>query len=93
MSSTNTNSLHIARTAASIAAALVVICLGATPSSARPDPGPYAPPTDHPGGCQLQRVRTQFVSCDNLTGNGVAAPGWIPHVGSEAIAQTDHGRR
>ena len=33
-------------------------------------------PTDHP--CWLSRVGTQFVDCDNLTGNAVPAPGWVP---------------
>ena len=33
-------------------------------------------PTDHP--CWLARVGTQFAGCDNLTGNAVPAPGWVP---------------
>ena len=67
-------SLRIVRGAAPIAAALVVISLGATPSSAGQDPGT---PVAHAGGCLLQRVGSQFVRCDNLTGNGIAAPAWI----------------
>jgi hypothetical protein len=64
--------------AASIAAALVVIGLGATPASARQDSGPPIAASGHAGGCHLQRVGTQFVRCDNLTGNDVPAPAYIP---------------
>jgi hypothetical protein len=67
MSSAIRNSFHIARAVAPIAAALVVISLGATPSSARPDPGPHIPVTGHSSGCQLQPVGTEFVRCDNPT--------------------------
>ena len=28
--------------------------------------------------CWLARVGTQFVRCDNLTGNAVPAPRWVP---------------
>jgi hypothetical protein len=28
--------------------------------------------------CPLQRIDTQLVRCDNLTGAGVSAPFWIP---------------
>ena len=89
MSSGNPNNhiiRTIARTIAPIAAALVVIGLGATPSYARPDPGPPISHTDPPGGCLLQRVGDQFVRCDNLTGNGVAAPAWIAQAHSTAPA-------
>ena len=82
MSSANLTRLHIARALAPIAAALVLISLGATPSFARSDLGTHIPPTDHAARCQLQRVGTQFVRCDNLTGNGVAAPAWIPRADS-----------
>ena len=78
MSSTNLKTHHIARGLAPIAAALVLISLGAAPSFARSDPGTHIPPSDHAGGCRLQRVGAQFVRCDSLTGNGVAAPAWIP---------------
>ncbi|MEW1808843.1 hypothetical protein [Pseudarthrobacter sp. NPDC080039] len=29
-------------------------------------------------GCPLERVGTQLVRCDNLTGGNVSAPDWIP---------------
>lgn len=34
-------------------------------------PAPYAD-------CPLERIGTQLVRCDNLTGAGVDAPFWIP---------------
>ena len=32
----------------------------------------------HADACLLQRVGTQFVRCDDLTGNGVTAPAYLP---------------
>ena len=58
----------------------VVIALSALPAAARQDPGriePPAPPTTAVHFCPLERVGTQFVACDNLTGNGVPAPRWV----------------
>jgi hypothetical protein len=49
-----------------------------------------ANPTDPPqtiaftDGCPLQRIGTQLVRCDNLTGAGVRAPSWIPELTSTA---------
>jgi hypothetical protein len=60
--------------------AILLIGLGALPASARQDPGsPVGPSASADGSqnCSLTRVGTQFVRCDNLTGNGVAAPAWI----------------
>ncbi len=61
--------------------ALLALPLLAPPATASQDPGPAARPTTTttlPGGCPLERVATQFVRCDLLTGNGVAAPHHIP---------------
>ena len=42
-----------------------------------PDPRPmYAANVDGP--CTLERLGTQFVKCDDLTGAGVPAPGYVP---------------
>ena len=67
-----------------LAAATVVATIGLTalPASARQDPGSAATPTTtssttNDGRCPLRRVGTQYVRCDNLTGNGVAAPAWV----------------
>lgn len=57
----------------------------ATPAEARPDPGPQQTPTTsvhNPPRCPLERIGTQFVRCDSLTGAGVPAPEWVPEYGS-----------
>jgi hypothetical protein len=73
-----------------LATAIAAACgtFVALPATARPDPGPRldrqvttattstTSPEDE-GRCPLRRVGTQFVRCDNLTGNGVAAPAWV----------------
>ena len=64
------------------AAALILIGLTATPSSARQDPGPATTHSSSHDPCPLRRLGTHFVRCDNLTGNGVEAPGWIPRADS-----------
>lgn len=68
------------RCQAAACAALVAIGLTALPASARPDKGDPLGTTAavDEGRCALARVGTQFVRCDNLTGNGVAAPAWVP---------------
>jgi hypothetical protein len=64
---------------ATVATAVLLVMAGAVPASARPDPGEtrvirVATTTQH---CLLQRVDTQFVRCDDLTGNGAPAPDFI----------------
>ena len=51
---------------------------GAGPAAAGQDAGPVSAPVGHEADCFLQRVDTQYVRCDNNTGNGVPAPAWIP---------------
>lgn len=64
-------------------AAALVLLVGATPASARPDAGApvasaaSASTSTDSGRCPLERIGTQLVRCDNLTGNGVAAAGWV----------------
>ena len=71
------------RTARTVLAGLVATALTAAlvaqPAAARQDPGQPTPSTgsSRSGQCQLQRVGTEFVRCDDLTGNGVPAPGWV----------------
>jgi hypothetical protein len=74
MNSTSVTSRHAVRALAPIAAAIVVVVSGAAPSSARPEPGPSLPRTTDARQCTLERVGTQLVRCDDLTGNGVSAP-------------------
>ena len=60
-------------------ASFLVLSAGSLPATARQDPGPIVVQTiPNEGHCALARVGTQFVKCDNLTGNGVPAPSWIP---------------
>jgi hypothetical protein len=70
------------RWAPAMAGALILATLTAVPASARQDPGPPSVTVNHTGErdgfCPLARVATQLVRCDNLTGNGVTAPIWVP---------------
>ena len=56
-------------------------------------PAATASPPDPPqstafaNGCPLQRIGTQLIRCDNLTGAGVRAPSWIPELTSRADDQ------
>ena len=67
-----------ARTTVLTTAALTVVLLGAGPASARPDPDEPRAGRGHADACFLERVGDQFVRCDDLTGNGVPAPAYIP---------------
>lgn len=71
---------HNHRLLAAAAAALVLTGLSAGPSAARLDAGPPAASVSVPSQdrCPLERVGQQFIRCDDLTGNGVPAPAWIP---------------
>lgn len=63
---------------ATVALALAAALLGVGGAAqARPDAG-LPVPADPTLGCGLTRVGTQFTACDNLTGNDVPAPLWIP---------------
>ena len=73
------------RGVSTIFAITLVAASYATPAAARPDPGPQRTPTPsvhRPPHCPLERIGTQFVRCDDLTGAGVPAPAWIPEYGS-----------
>ena len=62
-------------------AAATLMLAGVIPASAAcPDPEtlPRSSRTATVSACLLERIGTQFVLCDNLTGNGVRAPSWIP---------------
>jgi hypothetical protein len=70
----NTNA--IARTLCIVTATATLCGVGGA-AQARTDAGPLLPVfkvMDRP----LERVGTQFVRGDDLTGNGVEAPLWIP---------------
>ena len=67
----------IALTTTAILTALA-LGTGAWPAAARQDAGPDAQRVVHAHDCLLERVGTQYVRCDNNTGNGVPAPAWVP---------------
>jgi hypothetical protein len=72
-----TSQHRLARTTSTVAGlALLTLCVAAGPAAARQDAGPTPPRIDQ-AHCALARVGTEYVSCDNLTGNGVTAPAWI----------------
>jgi hypothetical protein len=60
-----------------ITATALLVALGTVPAAARQDPGPAPVEPAATYFCAIQRVDTQFVGCDNLTGNGVPAPAWV----------------
>jgi hypothetical protein len=69
----------LARCSAAAAAATTLIAgLAAFPAAARPDPGGQLQPRFSYENCELNRIDTQLVRCDYLTGGGVQAPVWVP---------------
>ncbi len=74
---------HLHRWQAVALAGLLATAISAGPASAVMLHGPDLPGLssaapihiDHP--CWLSRVGTQFVRCDNLTGDAVPAPRWV----------------
>jgi hypothetical protein len=66
---------------AAIAVTAFVVGLGALPAAARQDAGSAHLGTDYPYFRTIQRVGSQYVAGDNLTGNGVPAPPWVPERG------------
>ena len=62
----------------STTATLVLGAALVTPAAARQDAGPALEQEPTSTSCPLTRVATQLVRCDDLTGNGVSAPLWIP---------------
>ena len=74
-------STHHSRIIGATATALAMCALLATtaaPASAKLDAGPALERQATPASCPLERVGTQLVRCDDLTGNGQPAPQWIP---------------
>jgi hypothetical protein len=75
----------LARCCAVATTATLVAGLAAIPAAARPDPGEPIP-IRFPSyaNCLLNRIDTQLVRCDNLTGAGVVAPAYIPELSGGA---------
>lgn len=55
-----------------------MLTTAALPAAARPDAGAALERQSTPTSCSLERIGTQYVKCDDLTGGGVPAPRWIP---------------
>ena len=71
----------LARCSAAAAAATIIAGLAAIPATARPDPGePVQVRFSDYRNCPLNRIDTQLVRCDNLTGAGVTAPVGVPEL-------------
>ena len=68
------------RLAIATTAVLTALLLGTGPgtAAARPDAGPAIVTDGQDDGCSLARVGTQYVRCDDNTGNGVPAPRGSP---------------
>ena len=66
----------VPRLVASAAAGLLLLGAGISPAAAMQDPG--GPLTTPSRACSLERIGTQFVWCDYLTGAGVEAPSFVP---------------
>lgn len=64
------------RRASAVAALFPALFLTAGAATASSDTDDTSPTTYVD--CPLERIGTQFVRCDNLTGAGVRAPAWIP---------------
>lgn len=69
---------HQHRFICTTATALLLGAALVTPAAARQDAGPALEQELTSTSCPLTRVGTQLVRCDDLTGNGVSAPLWIP---------------
>lgn len=76
------NFLHKAPRFAGLAAAALALALaGSSPALAKPDPGGpliEGQRTTDTKVCSLERIGTQLIRCESLTGAGVRAPAWIP---------------
>jgi hypothetical protein len=73
------------RCSAAAATATLIAGLAAIPAAARPDPGEPIPIRfSSYENCPLNRIDTQLVRCDNLTGAGVVAPAYIPELSGGA---------
>jgi hypothetical protein len=90
------SNLSLRQLIAPASAAALVLLIAATPAAARPDAGTpvtsaasaTASTSANSGRCPLERIGTQLVRCDNLTGNGVAAPGGVKARSSAAATST-----
>jgi hypothetical protein len=78
VNTTQTHPAHSSRRLLQVVIIATALAMGtALPAGARTDPGLHLPTFDTYDHCLLERVGTQYVKCDELTGNGVPAPAWV----------------
>jgi hypothetical protein len=71
----------LGRCTAAAAAATIIAGLAPIPATARPDSGGQLRIRfSSYENCPLNRIDTQLVRCDHLTGAGVPAPLWVPEL-------------
>jgi hypothetical protein len=87
MSRTRVN-MHVRRSGAVVAGVLLPLT-GWLPVATASPPPDSSQAVAFGNDCPLQRVGTQFIRCDNLTGAGVQAPSSIPEMTSRAVRK--HG--
>lgn len=83
MSRTRVN-VHVRRSGAVVAGVLLLLTGWLPVAAANP---PTDPAHAIVNGCPLERIGTQLVRCDHLTGAGVRAPSWIPELTSNAVGE------
>ena len=83
MSRTRVN-VNVRRSGAVVAGVLLLLTVWLPVATASPPTDPAQATAD---GCPLQRVGTQLVRCDYLTGAGVRAPSWIPELTSKPVGK------
>ena len=83
MSRTRVN-VHVRRSGAVVAGVLLLLTGWLPVATASP---PTDPAQAAVNGCPLERIGTQLVRCDYLTGAGVRAPTWIPELTSKAAGK------
>jgi hypothetical protein len=83
MSRTRVN-VHVRRSGAVVVGVLLLLTGWLPVAAASPSTDPAQPTVN---GCPLERIGTQLVRCDYLTGAGVRAPSWIPELTSKAVGK------
>lgn len=86
----NTNRIRAIHSITAAAGAGLLLALLPVPATASQDRGEavISGVSVRSEACALERVGTQYVRCDNLTGAGVPAPLWVPQ---QPSAATDAG--
>jgi hypothetical protein len=76
MNTTMIRAIHAVTAAAGAGLLVALLSASATASQDRGE-AVTSPVSVRSTSCPLERVGTQYVRCDNLTGAGVAAPLWV----------------